>query len=151
VTIRLARPADVAAVGRITDDAYRRYIERIGREPAPMAADHGALIAAGEVWLAEVDGDAAGVLVVRPRGAALLLESVAVAPGMQGRGIGRALVEHAEQLARERGLSAVELYTNLHMTENLRMYPRLGYEEVGRGSQDGYERAFFRKTLTGGG
>jgi ribosomal protein S18 acetylase RimI-like enzyme len=151
VTIRPARPEDAADAARITRDAYRRYIERIGREPAPMTADHEALIAAGEVWLAEIDGAAAGVLVARPRGQALLLESVAVAPEAQGRGVGRALIEHAEQLARKRGLPAVELYTNVHMTENQSIYPHLGYEEVGRGPEGGYERVFYRKALTGAG
>lgn len=151
MTIRPARAEDAGAVARITRDAYGRYVDRIGREPAPMTANHEALIAAGEVWVAEADGRIAGVLLVRPQGAALLLDSVAVAPEAQGRGIGRALIAHAESLAREQGLDAVELYTNVHMTENLAMYPRLGYREVGRGHEDGFERAYFRKTLSVGG
>jgi hypothetical protein len=46
------------------------YVERIGKEPAPMREDYAALIGAGEVW-ASVDGGEAllGVLVIlgRPR------------------------------------------------------------------------------------
>ena len=145
--IRAATVGDVPAIDRLTRDAYSRYVPVIGREPAPVLADHAALVAAGEVHVAEVDGAVAGALVIRPAGGALLLESVAVAPGLQGRGIGRALIEFAEAQAAELGLGAVELYTNAAMTDNVALYPRLGYEEVGRRTEDGYDRVFFRKRL----
>jgi GNAT superfamily N-acetyltransferase len=147
IAIRRACEDDIAAVARVTADAYGVYVERIGKPPAPMLADAGALVAAGEVWVAEAGGFVKGVLVVRDAGRALLLESVAVAPDSQGRGIGRALVRWAEQLAADRGLGGIELYTNALMTENLAFYPRLGYEWAGRREQDGYDRVFFRKAV----
>ena len=145
--IRLATVADVSAIAGLTAAAYGVYVERIGREPAPMLADHDALVAAGDVWVAEVGGAVVGALVVRDAEQALLLESVAVAPAAQGEGVGGALIGHAEHLAAERGLGAVELYTNAKMTENLRLYPRLGYDQVGRRRQDGYDRVYFRKLV----
>lgn len=147
VQLRPAGSADVPAIARITRDAYAIYVDRIGREPAPVTADHDALVAAGEVTVATAGDTVVGVLVTRPLGASLLLESVAVDPAHQGLGIGRTLVEHAETLAAGAGLEAVELYTNQAMTENLRLYPRLGYVETGRRSEDGYRRVYFRKTL----
>jgi hypothetical protein len=33
------------------------------------------------------------------------------------------------------------------MTENLTFYPALGYDETGRGVQDGFARVFYRKAL----
>ena len=33
------------------------------------------------------------------------------------------------------------------MTENLELYPRLGYREVDRREEDGFSRVFFRKRL----
>ena len=145
--IRPAVPADVPAVDRLTREAYSIYVPVIGREPAPMAADHAALIAAGEVHVAEVDGRVAGALVTRQQGRSLLLESVAVDPASQGRGIGRALIASAEEQAAGRGLEAVELYTNAAMTSNLALYPHLGYLETGRRTEDGYDRVFFRKPI----
>jgi len=62
--IRRAAAGDAAAVAEITRAAYRPYIERIGREPAPMRADFDALIGAGAVWLATEDGRVVGVLVL---------------------------------------------------------------------------------------
>lgn len=149
--IRRASAGDAAAAAAITSAAYRPYIERIGREPAPMGADFEALIAAGAVWVATDHDRAVGVLVLRLQDTVLLLESVAVDPAHQGRGIGRSLIDHAEQVARDAGLGAVDLYTNAHMTENLRLYPSLGYALVDRRREHGFDRVFFRKSLAPGG
>jgi len=145
--IRAAASGDVPAIDRLTQDAYSRYVPLIGREPAPVLADHAALVAAGDVHVAEADGAIAGALVTRRAGDALLLESVAVAPAFQGRGIGGALIAFAEAQAADLGLGAVELYTNAAMTDNLALYPRLGYDEVERRTEDGYDRVFFRKPV----
>lgn len=149
--IRRASAGDAAAAAAITRAAYEPYVGRIGREPAPMAADFGALIEAGDVWVATDRDQVVGVLVLRPQDTALLLESVAVDPARQGQGIGRSLIDHAERVAREAGLGAVDLYTNALMTENLRLYPSLGYEVVDRRREDGFDRVYFRKPLAPGG
>ena len=140
-----ATPGDAPAVTECVRAAYAGYVARIGREPAPMTADYAALIGAGEVWLARADDEVAGVLVLRPQPPALLVENVAVAPGHQGRGLGRALMAFAEDHARAEGLGEVVLYTNERMTENLRLYPALGYTETGRRVEDGFARVYFRK------
>jgi ribosomal protein S18 acetylase RimI-like enzyme len=145
--IRTALPDDATAVAECVRSAYVGYVERIGREPAPMTADHAALIAAGAVWVADDAGEVVGVLVLHERGAALVIENVAVRPDRQGRGVGRALVRFAEEHGRRTGLAEVTLYTNARMTENLRFYPALGYTEAGRGMQDGFDRVFFLKSL----
>ncbi len=46
------------------------------------------------------------------------------------------------------GFSAVELYTNEKMTKNLQPYPYLGYREIGRWEEDGFNRVFFKKELS---
>ena len=89
----------------------------------------------------------AGFVVGYPRGDHWHLENVAVDPAKQGTGLGRALVTHAEAVARAAGARAVELYTNAKMTENQGLYPRLGYRETGRAAEDGFDRVFYRKTL----
>ena len=37
---------------------------------------------------------------------------------------------------------------NRTVTENQRLYAAIGYEEIGRGTEAGYERVFMRKRLT---
>jgi len=56
-------------------------------------------------------------------------------------------VGERQRLRRQLGLKRVSLYTNEHMYENLALYPRLGYVEVGRHSEHGFQRVFFVKEL----
>jgi ribosomal protein S18 acetylase RimI-like enzyme len=127
--------------------AYTRYIERIGRPPAPMTADYAAALEHCRVWVLESGEAIVGALVTEDRGDHLLLETIAVAPRVQGSGYGRLLLERAERDAVELGFSEVRLYTNEAMTENLSFYPRHGYRETGRAAQDGFRRVFFSKTV----
>ena len=147
IRIRLATADDTLAVTMIAHDAYARYVPRIGRQPAPMTADHALLIERGEVWVAVAHGSVIGFAVIRPVTGALHLESVAVSPDQQGEGVGRALLEYVEQRARALQLPAVELYTNALMSENLVLYPRLGYVEIERRREHGFDRVYFRKPL----
>jgi GNAT superfamily N-acetyltransferase len=50
-----------------------------------------------------------------------------VAPDSQGRGLGRVLMAHAEDLAAALGLVELRLYTNQRFAENIRLYLSLGY------------------------
>src|SRR5690348_8178372 len=76
VLIRPATGADAAAVGKIVDDAYERYVARIGKKPGPMLDDYPARIAEGAVSVVTVDGAVAGVLVLLPEPDHLLLDNV---------------------------------------------------------------------------
>ncbi|WP_353473797.1 GNAT family N-acetyltransferase [Salipiger sp. H15] len=145
--IRRARPADLAAIEAIVEAAYSPYIPRMGREPGPMLDDYAALIAAERVHVAETGGEVAGLLVLLPQADALLLDNIAVSPRAQGKGVGRALMELAETEARDAGFDRIRLYTNVLMTENLVLYPRLGYRETGRVTEKGFDRVYFEKPI----
>ncbi|UWQ22676.1 N-acetyltransferase [Jannaschia sp. W003] len=147
VAIRPAVPADAAAVRACVRAAYAPYVAAIGREPAPMGDDWPALVAAGEVRVAPALGPLLGCIAFRADGPAMLLETVAVHPGAQGRGLGGALIRHCEAEARRLGLASVRLYTNEAMTANLTLYPALGYRETGRREEHGFRRVFFEKRL----
>ena len=142
-----ATTADLPDIQQLMVDAYTKYIERIGRPPAPMTADYAAALEHSRVWVLECDNAIVGALVTEDRADHLLLETVAVAPGAQGSGYGRLLLERAERDAVELGLTEVRLYTNEAMTENLTFYPRHGYRETGRALQDGFRRVYFSKTV----
>jgi GNAT superfamily N-acetyltransferase len=145
--IRAASAADQPAVERIVRAAYAKYIVRIGRPPGPMCDDYARRIAEQAVWILIASGEIAGILVLLEKEDHLLLDNVAVDPHHQGKGIGRALFDFAEQEARRRSHAEIRLYTHQAMLENIALYPRLGYEETGRGEQAGFERVFFRKVL----
>jgi molybdopterin-synthase adenylyltransferase len=145
--IRGATQADLAAVERIVRDSYEKYIARIGKKPGPMLDDYRKRIEEGAVSVALAEGAMAGLVVLLPESDHLLLDNVAVAEDFQGKGIGRRLIDFAEAEARRRGFTEIRLYTHQMMHENIALYPHLGYEETGRGLQDGYDRVFFRKRL----
>jgi ribosomal protein S18 acetylase RimI-like enzyme len=147
-SIRPAERGDAAVVRDLVRMAYSKYVERIGKEPAPMLEDYDALIRAGEVWVLAEGGEVLGVLVMRPAEDHLFVDNVAVAPRHQRRGLGRELVAFAEERAQREGLAEVRLYTNEKMHENLAVYAKLGFEETGRGVDGGYRRVFMRKRLS---
>jgi N-acetylglutamate synthase-like GNAT family acetyltransferase len=147
LSIRRATTADLPGIQRLMVDAYTKYIERIGRPPAPMTADYTAALEHSRVWVLEDQDAIIGTLVTADCADHLLLETIAVAPSAQGSGCGRLLLERAEHDAVELGLTEVRLYTNAAMTENLRFYPRHGYRETGRAVADGFRRVYFSKTV----
>jgi ribosomal protein S18 acetylase RimI-like enzyme len=89
-----------------------------------------------------------GLIVLLPRPDYLLLDNIAVAPVRQGLGLGRRLLAFAEAEAVRRGYREIRLYTHQTMTENQRLYAAIGYEEIGRCTEGGYDRVFMRKRLT---
>ena len=147
VTLRLAQTADLASIQTMTNAAYAKYLPRLGRQPQPMTADYTPMIAAEQVWLAEQDGVAVGLIVLQPAVDHLLIYSVAVAPAHQGTGVGRQLLLWAEQEATRQGYPVVQLYTNEKMTENIALYGRIGYQEVKRVLVNGYQVVYMEKSL----
>ena len=147
ITIREAMASDLPAIKACARAAYARYVAAIGREPAPMVADFAAQVAAGIVEVAERDRSVCGFIVFFPKDGAMLLENVAVHPDVAGQGIGKALIARCEAAARRAGLPAVTLYTNAKMTENLVIYPRLGYARTDRRVEEGFDRVYFRKAF----
>ena len=145
--MRAAVPDDVRAIEALVRSAYSKYIERIGKPPAPMNADYRQLVGEGDVWVLELDGDVVGLMILRSEADHLLVSNVAVSPAHQGRGLGSKLLAHAEAQARQRGLREMRLYTNELMHENLVVYGKLGWTEYDRAEQDGFRRVFMKKEL----
>jgi ribosomal protein S18 acetylase RimI-like enzyme len=145
--IRKATLDDFANVRACARAAYSKYIDRIGKVPAPMDADFAAQIEQGIVHVALLERQFVGYVVFYREGDHVHLESVAVLPAKSGKGIGRELVRSVERTARLAGLKAVELYTNEAMVENLAMYEKIGYKEIQRRRDAGFKRVFFRKSL----
>lgn len=147
LTVRPAGPADVPRLREIAAAAYAGYVQRVGRDPAPMAADYAGAVSSGQVWVAAEHGEVVGFLVLVTQPDHLLLENIAVLPLAQGRGIGACLLGLAEERAKVLRLSEIRLYTNEAMTQNLAYYPRHGYVQTHRAEQDGFRRVFFAKGL----
>lgn len=126
-TLRRAVAADAAAVRAVVRDAYAKWVPVIGREPKPMTANYNTAIRLNRVDLAHVESELAGLIETIDRSDHLLIENVAVAPQQHGQGLGRALMAHAETVARAAGYREVRLYTNQRFEANVQLYLRLGY------------------------
>jgi predicted N-acetyltransferase YhbS len=95
----------------------------------------------GCVFIAEEDGRLVGSVFARATADAFYLGKLAVRPGRQGRGIGRALVAVVEAEALRRGFQVLELQTRIELTENHAAFARLGFIKTGETTHPGYPRA----------
>src|SRR5215472_9717254 len=130
--IRRGTEDDVARLVEIARAAYIKYVPRRGREPLPMLADFAAEGAAGRVVVGEIARAVGGYLISWPKMETYFIDNIAVAPAHQGLGLGRQLMEYAVREAKRHNLSAIQLYTNATMTENLAMYAHMGFVETHR-------------------
>jgi ribosomal protein S18 acetylase RimI-like enzyme len=143
--IRRANEADLPVIEEIITAAYSKYLVRMDRPPAPMLRDYAPAVEQGEIWVAGTP--VAGLISLIPAGDNLLIENLAVHPAAQGAGLGRALMDFAEQQARTLRLPRLVLYTHELMTENQAIYAHLGYRETARRTEDGRRRVFMQKDL----
>lgn len=154
VEIEKALPSDAEAIKQIVIAAYSKYVPRMGGQaPAPMTADYHAIITSHsqEVFALrrQEDGKLVGsILLSDPGDGSLKVNNLVVDEAAQGRGYGKLLMAFAERTARDRGRAALTLFTNEKMTENIVLYPKMGFVEVERKLEDGYSRVYFQKILS---
>ncbi|MCC2029431.1 GNAT family N-acetyltransferase [Microbacterium tenebrionis] len=102
-------------------------------------------IAENDGWVARVDGRLVGAIRAVQDGDLLMIGRIAIAPDMQGEGVGRALLEAAEEASTA---AQAELFTGSLSEANIRLYEACGYAQTQRVPQDdGTEQVFLRKRL----
>lgn len=141
VTIRLARPAELATVGRLTIDAYRASGFIAGDTPyARKLADARPRASEAELWVAVDETDTVlGTVTMAPPSSPwaqvagpddLEFRMLAVSAQARGRGVGEALTRAVLDRAAELGLSGVVLSSSTEMTAAHRIYERLGFHRT---------------------
>ncbi|MEP6817500.1 MAG: GNAT family N-acetyltransferase [Marmoricola sp.] len=137
--IRLAEPADLAAIGEITVAAYADFTLGPADPYVVHLGDSGSRARDAELWLAEDEGTILGTVTVCPQGSPWReisrldegeFRMLAVAPTAQGRGVGEALVRHAIDRFVATGSEAMVLSTLPGMAAAHRIYERLGFERA---------------------
>ena len=141
VTIRLAREVELAAVGRLTVDAYRAS-GYVGEESqyALKLADARPRAHEAELWVAVDEKDTVlGTVTMAPPSSPwaqvagpddLEFRMLAVSARARGRGVGEALTRAVLDRAAELGLSGVVLSSSTEMTTAHRIYERLGFHRT---------------------
>lgn len=130
--IRPARPDEADTIRALVRDAYARWTPRLGRESTPMQADYAEVVANGGAWALEVEGEIVGFIDLNDGPELLEIVNIAIRSSKQSKGYGKRLLAFAEEEAKRRGYSAIRLYVNALMTENIAIYEHVGYSEVER-------------------
>lgn len=152
VTIRPLSPDDAGEVMTLQRAAFVQEAQIYGSIDMPAFTQ---TLDAVESELAENDGCVAhigtrmvGVARARHDGTLLMIGRIAIAPDVQGEGVGSRLLAAVEQRGREAGCTVAELFTGSLSEANLRLYERAGYTESQRvPTGDGIEEIYLRKPL----
>jgi GNAT superfamily N-acetyltransferase len=110
----------------------------------PNAAVFGKDIALNQLWVADIDGDLAGIAAIttdqEPEYAAvgwdinemaIVTHRLAVSVNHQGKGIAAALLKQADEVARSRDISKLRIDTNTQNQATQKLFPKLGYVYAG--------------------
>ncbi len=130
LSIRVGQADDVNALAVLVNTAFRveqPFIEGDRIDPEGVRS----YMAKGKFLVAEDSIGLAGCVYVELRGDRGYLGLLGVDPPRQGTGLGRKLMNAAENYFREAGCVAVDLRVISARTPLLAFYRRLGYHETG--------------------
>ncbi len=144
ISFRPATEADLPEiVALLVNDPLGAARERSGGAPAPSYVSAFRAIqddANHEIIVPVLDGSVVGVLqlsfiphLTYEGGWRAQIEGVRVSHGRRGRGVGKALIEWAIAMARDRGCHLVQLTTDQRRPEALSFYLGLGFEATHHG------------------
>ncbi|HSF45634.1 MAG TPA: GNAT family N-acetyltransferase [Chitinophagaceae bacterium] len=140
--IRIADLSDIPHIVRLLNSSYRGDTSRKGwTTEADLIAGEvrtneenlsGVMLEPGSVILKyEEDGKLLACVNLKKHGDRIYLGMFSVMPELQGGGIGKKMLQAAEEHAKHVGCSAIYMYVISVRTELIDWYKRKGYEETG--------------------
>lgn len=147
--IRAVTARDVHAITALQVRAWRTaYAGFVDDSHMPSADDRVGLwngVRPGEAWLVEADGEIAGVVGVADGEIKILY----VDPAFYGRGLGRALLGHAEGTLRDTGHTTALLWTIRENANSRAFYEHHGWSLDGAEQElwPGVAEVRYRRTL----
>lgn len=143
VRIRSFVPCDAPVFHDLNTQWLMAFFEVEAKDEA-MLTDPETMILApgGHILLAELDGRTVGCVALIPMPADTYeVAKMAVAPEVQGRGIGRQLLEAAIGWTKAKGARRLYLESNSRLAPALRLYESAGFRHLPPGSISPYARA----------
>lgn len=149
--LTIVQPVYTFTVTADRDEDFRKYIARKVGENTPRAASDtlAAVYQAGttplDISMDDIEGDVVAGIAAQTQGDCLHIDMLWVHPSLRGRGIGKKLMQMAEDAAAERGCTRVRITT----TTAVSYYQKLGCTVVGKLQQfpDGCTITWLAKDL----
>ncbi|MBB4093669.1 GNAT family N-acetyltransferase [Brucella pecoris] len=104
-------------------------------------------------FAAFIGNELIGCVFIREKTDGFYLGKLAVVPAFEGRGIGRLLIQKAEDVAIAKGKPSIELQVRIELTRNRAVFEKLGYSKIAETAHPGYSRPTsitMRKEITRG-
>jgi len=104
-------------------------------------------------FAAFMDDDLVGCVFIKEKNDGFYLGKLAVASAFEGRGVGRLLMQKAEDVALAKGKPSIELQVRIELARNRAVFEKLGYRKIAETAHPGYSRPTsitMRKEITGG-
>jgi ribosomal protein S18 acetylase RimI-like enzyme len=135
VSLRPATPADITACGRICYEAFTT-IARAHCFPMDWGCEEMAIkvvasrLAHRQTYgvVAEAKGQIVGSAFLKEHHPIGAIGPITVAPAMQGAQVGRLMMEHLLERAREAGLAGMRLVQAAYNPHSLALYTKLGFQ-----------------------
>lgn len=132
--IRLAEPADSAAIASVLFEAFATHREHYTAEAfevvTPSADEIGGRFVEGPIWIAELDGEAVGTVSLTTEPEGFYIRSMAVRPGVQGLGIGHRLLDALNEYVEDGKTRRIFLYTTYFVPGAKELYEKHGFSWV---------------------
>jgi GNAT superfamily N-acetyltransferase len=151
VEVNLEAPS--SADGRWCLDEYFKELAKrfeTGFDPAKSnpARDHEITPPAGFFVVARLDGKPVGCGALKYKNRTTgEIKRMWTAPSARGRGVALRVLQTLEAIAREAGLTTLQLETNRTLKEAQAMYRKAGYREVDAFNDEPYAHHWFEKNL----
>ena len=142
---RIAKLEDHKIIITIAFKAYEKYVERMGKEPAPMRPS---IQKEDVVFVCEDNKQVIAFAILVKINDQIILDSIAVDPSHQNKGIGNSFIKFIEQYLMEQKVNKYQLYTNEKMFENIDWYQKIGFKIFKKVTEKGFNRIYFEKQLS---
>jgi GNAT superfamily N-acetyltransferase len=143
---------------KVSRDCYSRYCSELAaRFGIPLSDDWVTSVDSdefrapnGRLVIAWVNKQPVGCGAVRITGDIAEIKRMWVDHSFRGRGIGRSILIHLENVARQCGCTRVRLDTNLTLHEARKLYQSAGYRTIPAYNDNRYAKEWYEKSLVAG-
>lgn len=147
--IRRAQVQDAPDLFLCTVLAFRDYILQIDRTPGPMLEDYYEAIKHHPTFVAETEDGIHGFILLKDGEEGIMwIDVLATNPKQAGQGIGRALLNYAQEYMMSLDKTECRLYTHVAYGRTLSIYQRQGFSIYDRVQEYGYDRYYLKKLLS---